>query len=56
MTDDDSRDEESLDEAEEELTALMNDYNIDREKALQVKKMMDRDGMSAEEAVEMLEE
>ncbi len=56
MTDDDTRDDEALDEAEEELKELMDEYGIDREKAILVKKYMNRDGLDADEAVEMLEE
>ena len=56
MNDDNDKQDDSLDEIEEELKALMDDYGIDHEKAVQVKKFMDRDGIDADEAVEMLEE
>lgn len=56
MNDDDDKQDESLDEGAEEIQELMDEYNISREKALEAKKYMDRDGISADEAVEMLEE
>lgn len=55
LSNDDDKDTNDMDEREEELRTLMNDYNINREKAEQAKKIMDRDGVDADEAVEMLE-
>jgi len=52
---DDDRDTNDMDEREEELKALMDDYNINRAQAEQAKKIMDRDGIDADEAVEVLE-
>ncbi|MFA6006754.1 MAG: hypothetical protein WC764_03460 [Candidatus Paceibacterota bacterium] len=44
------------DEAEEELTELMDEYSIDRDRALRVKKLMDREGLDSDKAIEALED
>jgi len=55
LDNDSDKDTNETDEREEELRTLMDDYSIDRAQAEQVKKFMDREGIDADEAVEMLE-